>query len=48
MAPLDPDPYWEYGSRSRTIKMMSKKEKNVRFPDKKSIDRFVEDLLVFT
>jgi len=27
MAPLDPDPYWEYGSGSRTVKMLTKKEK---------------------
>jgi len=27
MAPLDPDPYWEYGSGSRTVKMVSKKGK---------------------
>jgi len=28
MAPLgpDPDPYWEYGSGSRTVKIVSKKE----------------------
>jgi len=34
MAPLDPDPYWEYGSGfvSRTVKMKSKNEKNLRFP----------------
>jgi len=24
-APLDPDPYWEHGSASRTVKMLSKK-----------------------
>jgi len=26
MAPLDPDPYWENGSGSRTVKMVAKKE----------------------
>jgi len=29
MAPLDPDKYWEYGSGSRTVKMVSKKGKNL-------------------
>jgi len=33
----DPDPYWEYGSGSRTVKMVSKTEKNPRFQVKKSI-----------
>jgi len=27
MAPLDPDPYWEYGSGFRTVKMVSKTTK---------------------
>jgi len=48
MAPLDPDPYWEYGSGSRAVKMTSKKGKNVRFQDKKSMDHFAEDLMIFT
>jgi len=50
MAPLDPDPdpYWEYGSRSgsRTVKMVSKKGKNLRFQVKKSIDHFVDGLMI--
>jgi len=48
MAPLDPDPYWQYGSGSRTVKMVSKKKKNVRFQVKKSIDHFAEGLVGFT
>jgi len=31
VAPLDPDPYQEYGYGSRTVKMRSKKEKSPRF-----------------
>jgi len=47
-APLDPDPYWEYGSGygSRTVKMMSKKEKNLIFQVKKNIDHFAKGLMV--
>jgi len=50
MAPLDPDPdpYWEYGSGSRTVKVVSKKEKNLRFQVKKSIRYFAEGLMVLT
>jgi len=48
IASLDPDAYWEYGSGSRTVKMMSKKGKNVRFQNKKGIDHFGEDLMVCT
>jgi len=50
MAPLDPDPdpYWEYGSGSRTVKMVSKKEINLRFQVKKSIDHLVEGLMILT
>jgi len=52
MAPLDPDPDpdWEYGSgsESRTVKMASKKGKNLRFQVKKSIDHFAEGLTVLT
>jgi len=49
MAPLDPDPdpYWQYGSGSRTVKMVSKKEKKLIFQVKKSNDHFVEGLMVF-
>jgi len=48
MAPLDPDPYWEYGSESGswTVKMVSEKEKNLRLQVKKSIDHFAESLMV--
>jgi len=38
MAPLDPDPYVEYGSGSRTVKMAIKKVKNRRFQIEKSSD----------
>jgi len=48
MASLDLDPYWQYGSRSRTVKMVSKKEKILRYQVKKSIDHFAEGLTVFT
>jgi len=41
---------WQYGSGSgsRTVKMVSKKEKNLRFQVKKSISHFAEGLIVFT
>jgi len=48
MATLDPDPFWQSGSRSRTVKMVSKKEKNLRFQVKKSFDHFAEGLTGFT
>jgi len=50
MASLDPDPYWEYrsGSGSRTVTMVSKKEKNLIFQVKKSIDYYAEGLMVLT
>jgi len=37
-----------YRSRSRTVKMKTKKENNQRFQVKKSIDHFAEGLSVFT
>ena len=46
MAPLEPDPYWEYGSGSRKVKIVHKQENKVSFPDIKSIDPFAEDLMV--
>jgi len=52
MAPLepDPDPYGEYGSGSgsRTVIMVSKKDKNLRFQVKKNIHHFVEGLMILT
>jgi len=36
------------GSGSRTFKMVSKKEKNLRYQVKKSNDHFAEGLMVFT
>jgi len=52
MAPLEPDPatYWEYGSGSgygsKLVKMVSKKENDLRFQVKKSIDHFVEGIMI--
>jgi len=50
IAPLDPDPYWEYGSGSRTVKMVSKKEKilDFNFQVKKSIDHFAKGLMIIS
>jgi len=48
ISPLDPDPCCQYGSGSRTVKMVSKKEKNLRFQFKKSNDHFAEGLMAFT
>jgi len=48
MASLDLDPYWEYRSVSRTVKMVSKKGKKLSFQVKKSIDHFAEGLMVLT
>jgi len=48
MAPLDRDPYWQYGSGSRTVKIVYKKEKKLRFQVKKSNDHLAEGLIVFT
>jgi len=49
MAPLDPDldPYWQYGSRSRTVKMVSKKGKKSEISSYKNIDNFAEGLMGF-
>ena len=42
MAPLDLDPYWEYGSGSGTVKMSSKEVKKMhRFQVEDSIDFFL-------
>jgi len=52
MAPLDPDPdpYLEYGygSRSRTVKIVSKNQKKSEISSLKSIHYFAEGLMVFT
>jgi hypothetical protein len=37
MHPLDPDPYWEYGSGSRTVKMVPEKEKMYIFKIKRAL-----------
>jgi len=47
MAPLDPDPYWEYGSGSKTVKIVSKKEINLSFQVKTSIDHLAEGQMIF-
>jgi len=50
MAPLDPDPHYEYGFLldPGQSKYGPKRKKNHRFVGDKSIDHITEDLMVFT